>query len=366
MKKIFLSFCIVLLGITLFAQPKIQFESTTYDFGSIKEEGGKVTGRFNFTNVGDSALTLVRVKPGCGCTAANYSKGSIEPGQKGFIEATYNPYGRPGGFNKVIRVTTNEPQFADPSAAPHNIFIKGNVIKRPPTVFEEAGYTQGQGMIRIKENIVKINLLNSKKEKIRVIVRNFSNKPSKIEAINLPAHITLDSTSFKNNMMKANEEGKLVFLYDASKKNDMGEFKETIFIMTDDSIQPKKTVLVTANIKEDFSKYSAAQMKVAPMIEVASKEVNFGQVSQGSTPHQEIVVTNKGTNDLFIRQLISSNNVYSVKIDKNRIAKGEQGIITITFNARGRRGMHKATIDLISNDPRNSEIVINISGEQLQ
>ena len=50
MKKLFLTMIVALMGTLLCAQPKIQFEKTTYDFGTIKEEGGKVTGKFIFKN----------------------------------------------------------------------------------------------------------------------------------------------------------------------------------------------------------------------------------------------------------------------------------------------------------------------------
>lgn len=74
MKKLSLSFLLVLAFVLCNAQPKIQFDSNTYDFGKVKEEGGKVTGRFEFTNVGTEDLILTNVRPGCGCTAADYSR----------------------------------------------------------------------------------------------------------------------------------------------------------------------------------------------------------------------------------------------------------------------------------------------------
>ena len=105
MKKILLTVFSVVIAVLGFAQPKIQFDQTTYDFGMIREEGGKVTARFNFTNVGTEDLVLKSVRPGCGCTAANYTKTAIAPGERGYIDATYNPSGRPGSFNKNIKVT---------------------------------------------------------------------------------------------------------------------------------------------------------------------------------------------------------------------------------------------------------------------
>ena len=160
MEKLSLLLLAVFTVLVCLAQPEIKFENTTYDFGKIKEEGGKVTGKFIFTNVGNQPLELTNVRPGCGCTAANYTIGAIAPGEQGYIEATYNPYNRPGAFNKNIRVTTNEPRFTEnEKATPHMIFIKGEVIKRPPTEFEKAGYTKSTGMVRIKEPNVTHNLL---------------------------------------------------------------------------------------------------------------------------------------------------------------------------------------------------------------
>ena len=106
MKSIKLTLALMLVALFVSAQPQLQFENTTYDFGNIKEEGGKVTGRFIFTNTGTSNLILKSVRPGCGCTAANYTTDSVAPGEKGFIDATFDPYNRPGGFTKNIRVTT--------------------------------------------------------------------------------------------------------------------------------------------------------------------------------------------------------------------------------------------------------------------
>ena len=80
MKRLSLTILIVILAIVAIAQPQIKFDNTTYDFGQIKEVNGKVTGRFNFTNTGNADLLLVKVAPGCGCTAANYTREAVPPG----------------------------------------------------------------------------------------------------------------------------------------------------------------------------------------------------------------------------------------------------------------------------------------------
>ena len=216
----------VVIAVLGFAQPKIQFDQTTYDFGMIREEGGKVTARFNFTNVGTEDLILKSVRPGCGCTAANYTKTAIAPGERGYIDATYNPSGRPGSFNKNIKVTTNEPEMDVEKPTPHMIFIKGNVSPKPKSVFEKEGYTMGQGMVRIKTNTAKLEVLNTQQHLDTFQIKNFGTKPVKV-TLNNNGFVSEAYRSFGPEI-QGGEEGIVVLKYDAAKRNDFGTLKDAI------------------------------------------------------------------------------------------------------------------------------------------
>lgn len=86
---------------------KIQFDNKTFDFGVIKEKGGPVTHEFEFTNTGDGNLLILKATAECGCTRPEFPEKPVAPGKKGKLKVTYNPAGRPGGFDKVVTVTTN-------------------------------------------------------------------------------------------------------------------------------------------------------------------------------------------------------------------------------------------------------------------
>lgn len=83
---------------------KINFTETTYDFGNIKEDGGKVVHEFTFINEGKDPLKITSARAECGCTTPEYPKKEIAPGETGVIKVTYNPLGRPGGFTKAVTV----------------------------------------------------------------------------------------------------------------------------------------------------------------------------------------------------------------------------------------------------------------------
>lgn len=99
---------------------EIKWDVENHEFGEL-EKGKPASYDFTFTNTTKETILITNVKPSCGCTAANYTKTPIKPGEKGFVTATYNA-AAPGNFHKTITVTTNEA-----GAAPKVLTIKGKV-----------------------------------------------------------------------------------------------------------------------------------------------------------------------------------------------------------------------------------------------
>jgi Protein of unknown function (DUF1573) len=66
-----------------------------------------VTARYRFTNIGASPVSILDVRPSCGCTTATLAKKEYAPGESGEIEAKLNFAGDVGHQEKWIYVTTN-------------------------------------------------------------------------------------------------------------------------------------------------------------------------------------------------------------------------------------------------------------------
>jgi hypothetical protein len=132
MKKLITITCLLFLGLTqINAQEKknepkaeIEFEKLTHDFGTIWDGISKEYS-FNFTNKGNAPLILSNVQPSCGCTAPEWPREPIMPGQKSKIKVIYSPGGLRSAFSKTITVTSN--------AATNNVTltIKGVVKDKP-------------------------------------------------------------------------------------------------------------------------------------------------------------------------------------------------------------------------------------------
>jgi len=85
----------------------VGFDKYKYDFGTIKENDGKVSTVFIFTNLGDSPLLISKVDASCGCTTPEWTREPVLPCEQGYIKATYNPVNRLNFFERSLTVYTN-------------------------------------------------------------------------------------------------------------------------------------------------------------------------------------------------------------------------------------------------------------------
>ena len=136
MKKLLLFAIAMVMAFTVSAQEQqiIEIAEKTHDFGTIKEEDGRVTHVFTFKNVTDGPLTIKNVRASCGCTTPAWSREPIAPGAEAQITVTYNASGRPGAFHKSVTVTLSN----GTEDFTQVLFIKGKVTpKQVAPVAEE-------------------------------------------------------------------------------------------------------------------------------------------------------------------------------------------------------------------------------------
>lgn len=86
--------------------PLCTVEKDTYDFGKVIQ-GEKVKYDFKITNTGKSDLLISNVTTSCGCTATEFPRKPIKPGDEGFVTVTFDSEGRNGFQNKRISVVAN-------------------------------------------------------------------------------------------------------------------------------------------------------------------------------------------------------------------------------------------------------------------
>ncbi len=334
--------------------PIIKFESTTFDFATIKEEKGVATCVFKFKNIGKQEVQVLSVRPSCGCSTTEYTKESIKPGGSGVVKVTYDPANRPGVFNKSIAVTTNDP------AAPNvTLFIKGNVLPKPKT--KEQLFPVQQGNLRFLTNHLSFNLTDNETKVDTLKFYNAGNTKIELKFLNLPAFVTILSPSVIK--VNAGAESKIIVKYEAAKRNEIGFVYDKFTINTNDSAQLEKIVYLSANISEDFSKLTPEQLANAPMLSIDKEEFDFGRVLVGEVVDHYYVLKNEGKSKLVIRKVKASCGCTATQPEQMEIEPGRSTRIKASFNSAGRVGQQHKTITVITNDPRRSNITLTIKGD---
>lgn len=86
--------------------PVFSFTETEHDFEDITQ-GETVEHVFKFSNSGNSPLIVNNVLTTCGCTAPEWPKNPIAPGEEGEIKVRFNSSGKIGRQNKIITIQSN-------------------------------------------------------------------------------------------------------------------------------------------------------------------------------------------------------------------------------------------------------------------
>lgn len=96
------------------------WKATQVDLGKI-EQGKPVTKTFELSNTGEAPLIISNVQTSCGCTASEWPKEPVLPGESAKIKVTYSAASA-GVFSKTITVTSN-------AETPTTVLtIKGEVV----------------------------------------------------------------------------------------------------------------------------------------------------------------------------------------------------------------------------------------------
>ncbi len=174
------------------SKARIFLPDTRWHFGCIPK-GGSVSHTFKVKNIGEDTLTIVRVRPGCGCTMAPLSKDRLAPDETADLEVIFDPEKiRKGKTSKSIQIISNDPTkpFQDLSFTAR-VGETNSLVKLTP---EEACFDTihqvDQAKLRlIVENISKeklsMELIDEPKDFVELNIEKHSLKPGEKVEITL-------------------------------------------------------------------------------------------------------------------------------------------------------------------------------------
>jgi hypothetical protein len=331
---------------------KINFEKREHDFGTIKEDAGKVSYEFKFTNSSTKSITIQNVQASCGCTTPSWTRAAIEPGFSGYIKAQFDPTNRPNVFKKTLSVSYSN-GF---TTGIEMLTIKGIVLPKPKTAVDIFPLKTGNlrfvtdylnlYSVSTKEVVSKeFKMYNDGKKRINFI------KPSK-----LPEHLKVTISPLALN---PKDTGYIKIMYDPKLKQDYGYVHDILEIETDDSIAIKKLYIV-ADISMYFPPMSKEDSIKAPRLSLDRSTHNFGTINQGDIVTTNFELTNTGKSELIIYKTKASCGCTASELEKSKLKPGEKTTLKVTYNSAGKSGQDSKSVTIFCNDPTYSEAMVII------
>lgn len=142
--------CLLALSSMAYSQieKSLQFIPDKVDFGTIREENGKVSRKVKAVNISPDSTCIVSARTSCGCSAAEYSEDMLAPGDTAEVIISYDPTNRPGKFQKTARFFTGKERIGN------SIKLSGTVIPSKKNL--DKAYPEKGGVLRLTALLLNV------------------------------------------------------------------------------------------------------------------------------------------------------------------------------------------------------------------
>lgn len=339
------------------AAPKatdVRWLSTDYDFGTFNEADGEVTGEVKFVNTGSEPTFVARVRPSCGCTGASYTKSMIAPGDTAAIRFTYNPAGRPGRFEKTVKVWLG----ADNSLT--TVTIRGTVVGEKQTV--EWYYPVEAGALRLEKD--RLDAGELKRGDVRHLFLTLYNQTPRPVVPGWKTDSGALRVSVAPDTVAAGDVGVMEFYLRSGDESRNGPVTHTVTLLPDTS-EPdtEKDITLTAVVMPAVPALTGDVLAKAPLAQVVPARLDLGR-SRGDRVPFEFTIENRGQGALHVERIYTrgaaavavSKSPKTIKPGKNAAVKGH--LLTESLPS----GPFRVAVEILTDDPVHPVVKADLSG----
>lgn len=351
----------------VYAQSLLAFNEKEHNFGNI-EWKKTVTASFVLTNQGSRALRLSDVRPDCNCTAVEWPRQAIAPGERAVIKVSYDAQ-MLGTFRKGIGIKTSL------SDQEEWIFLSGRVVMAGSVhgaVRQQAG-RQLSAKELSKEFAYRVDsiwLATSEVEFDDVHVgENYEQTLSVFNGtthsysplvMHLPSYLEAEA---EPETLLSGERGVIRFKLDASGFTDYGVEQQSVYLsrFPGDEVSRDNEIKVSATILPLLSSIASAIGRT-PSAQSPSS-VSMGKMGQKKRLRRNLELRNAGRAELVVERLEVFNPGMSVSLSNTHIAPGAKAKMQVEVYPEMFTEKGKHSILLITNDPAHQKIVITVQAE---
>ena len=346
-KLIGLSFIIFHLSFSPVGAQKLSINKTTVDVGKTGFEV-PVTATFELRNKSLKTMTIQKLETDCGCTTVDGPK-TVGAGERFTISLTYDAK-LLGHFTKQVAVYSN--------ASPEPVYLKMKGVVLADLVDYSNRYPYDMnGLLSSTNNIefddvkkgetreVEINLLNNTEQNM---TPNILHMPSWLHALAMPE------------TLEPNRSGKIVLTLNSEEVHSYGLTQVSVYLakrigerISDETEIPVSVVL----LPEAIAQGDGAS---APQLHLSAEALSLDAHHKNGT----IILTNNGNSALKVTSLQMFTGGIKVKLPKSELQPGESTKLRVSIvPSQIRKARSKPRILMITNDPKNSKVVITINVE---
>lgn len=314
--KYYLIVLFFVLGV-LSLNAEIEWLSKNYNYGVFKESEGPRSGSARFINRGSEPVFINRVRPGCGCTKAEFTQGLIEPGDTAIVSFVYNPTGRPGSFDKAIKV------FVGKENEVHVIRLRGTVIGSESTL--AFSYPKEVGPLRLESYTANTGEL--KKGSSRHIFINAYNQS--MDTIT-PAWVGEDKglqVELTPPSIPPGDVATFGFYIKTSEEDRLGPIDYKLSLTADSSHPDNGNCELTIStvIVPDTSMMTPEEIENAPSAYLLPEFIDLGETSDSGKINFSFDILNDGKTVLNVIKIYSMDKGVEITTVPSKIKPGKTG-----------------------------------------
>jgi len=311
-----------------------------------------VSVKFEMHNKGGNFI-IREVKTGCGCTSVEYPKGVIPAGDSFTVTATYDAR-QMGHFDKDVAIYSNAWD------KPYYLKMRGVVVEE--VIAFSGDYPFKLDMLKADKNDLEFDDVNRGDHPMQKInIMNVSSTPLSPVVMHLPNYL---KATVAPTTIAPGRQGTVSIMLDSKKLRDYGLSQTSVYLgmFPGDKVGQDKEITVSAVLLPSFSEMTESELANAPQIRLSHESLDLGSFNGKKKKSGTIIIENVGRSELDISSLQMFTDGLGVKLNKTRLAPGEQAKLKIKAEARMLRKVRgKPRVLMITNDPLKPKVVININ-----
>ena len=310
-----------------------------------------ITATFQLRNKSLRRLIIESVKPDCGCTAVEFPK-EVGANDKFTIRMTYDAR-QLGHFQKMAVIQSNG------SRTPVYLTMKGLVL---PEVLDYTGtYPLTMGSLMLDKDALEFDDVNKGETPVQEIhILNNGTETMTPRLMHLPSYLT---ATVSPETLPPGKAGTIAVTLRSDHLRDFGLTQTQVFLAQQlgEKVSSDKAVDVTVTLLPDLKRFEGVSRAQAPQLQMSETTLDFTDFQKHQKKTIDVKLSNTGASILTISSMQMYTGGLKITLDSREIAPGQSTTLKVTgYAAELAKVKGRPRILMITNDPENAKVVINI------